>query len=91
MIRNLKYDKDTYLGITETDKFSKVPDLEMVDESELETIASKQVGEELTFTSDYKFDTTDLGRILGIHTPTETNAYFYKCVNNVLVINFYRV
>ena len=90
----MNYDPSIYSDITETGRLVELPidDIEWIsDKEEIQKIADKQVGKDLVFRSKYKFDTTDLGRILKIHTPLGANAYSDSTVDNVLTLKFYKL
>ncbi len=89
---NIEYDPDVYMAIVETGRLIKGTDnLRMLDKSELEEIADKQVGYTFVFSSKYIFNTNALDRILKVHTPLEANAFFEQTVNNVLKLKFYKI
>jgi hypothetical protein len=86
------YDREIYSAIASTEKFSK-PEfgLENLTFSDSVKVFDKQVGEELIFTSQYIFNTNDLDKILRLHVPSEANAWYDQCKNNILTVRFYKL
>lgn len=92
----LVYDPDIYSGIIKTGRLVPLftpsnPELKLLNQEEMQKCADKKVGEELVFTSKYRFDTTHLDDILRVHTPVDANAYGDECKDNVLKITFYKI
>ncbi len=90
----MKYDSTIYHWIAETGRLTDMGKLEWISSKEprsLENIKEKQIGPDLIFTSEKKFDTRDLSNILKIHAPLEANSYWENCKDNILTVKFYKI
>lgn len=90
----MKYDSDIYFWITKTGRLTDLGKLERIGYREpkyLESIKDKQIGPDLIFVSEKKFDTRDLSKILKVHTPLEANSHWENCKNNILTLKFYKI